>query len=279
MNNNILLVDDEVNILNSFKRILRNRFPFDVAQSGAEALALIEKNSTYAVVVSDMRMPNMDGITLLAKIKELSPNTTRIMLTGNAEQQTAIDAVNVGDVFRFLNKPCNPTHFINTIEAGLEQYKLVTAEKILLNKTLKETMNVLSEVLTIVNPGVFSRIVLIKKYMLKLAETLKMPISWSFEPMIQLSQLGCIMFPTSEETKKIKGQPVSKDRGKLSIEHPGLAADLIHKIPRMGHIANTIRYQNKGFNGDGFPFDDVKGKDIPLGGRMLKVVIDFLQNQ
>jgi response regulator RpfG family c-di-GMP phosphodiesterase len=281
MNNKILLVDDEINILNSFKRILRNRFPFDVAQSGDEALALIEKNSTYAVVVSDMRMPGMDGITLLNKIKEVSPNTTRIMLTGNADQQTAIDAVNVGDVFKFMNKPCNATNFINTLESGVAQYKLVIAEKILLNKTLKETMNVLSEVLTIVNPDVFSRVVLIKQYMLKLAKNLKMPISWSFEPMIQLSQLGCIVFPSKNTNVANKGLPnkgskFSKEHDKLVMEHPGLAADLIHKIPRMGQIAKTIRYQNKGFNGEGSPFDDVKGKQIPIGARMLKIVIDFL---
>ena len=281
MNNKILLVDDEINILNSFKRILRNRFPFDVAQSGDEALALIEKNSTYAVVVSDMRMPGMDGITLLNKIKEVSPNTTRIMLTGNADQQTAIDAVNVGDVFKFMNKPCNATNFINTLESGVAQYKLVIAEKILLNKTLKETMNVLSEVLTIVNPDVFSRVVLIKQYMLKLAKNLKMPISWSFEPMIQLSQLGCIVFPSKNTNVANKGLPnkgskFSKEHDKLVMEHPGLAADLIHKIPRMGQIAKTIRYQNKGFNGEGSPFDDVKGKQIPVGARMLKIVIDFL---
>jgi response regulator RpfG family c-di-GMP phosphodiesterase len=281
MNNKILLVDDEINILNSFKRILRNRFPFDIAQSGDEALALIDKNSTYAVVVSDMRMPGMDGITLLNKIKEVSPNTTRIMLTGNADQQTAIDAVNVGDVFKFMNKPCNATNFINTLESGVAQYKLVIAEKILLNKTLKETMNVLSEVLTIVNPEVFSRVVLIKQYMLKLAKNLKMPISWSFEPMIQLSQLGCIVFPSKNTNVANKGLPntgskFSREHDKLVMEHPGLAADLIHKIPRMGQIAKTIRYQNKGFNGEGSPFDDVKGKEIPIGARMLKIVIDFL---
>ena len=142
-------------------------------------------------------------------------------------------------------------------------------------------MNVLSEVLTIVNPDVFSRVVLIKQYMLKLAKNLKMPISWSFEPMIQLSQLGCIVFPSKNTNVANKGLPnkgskFSKEHDKLVMEHPGLAADLIHKIPRMGQIAKTIRYQNKGFNGEGSPFDDVKGKQIPVGARMLKIVIDFL---
>ncbi len=274
MNNQILLVDDEINILNSYRRNLRSKFKFDVAQSGADALALIAKNK-YSVIITDMQMPVMDGIELLKIIKVNSPNTVRMMLTGNSDQKTAIDALNIGDIFRFINKPCSHQDLCTLIESGIEQYNLIIAEKILLNKTLKGTINVLAEVLTIVNPTIFAHTVQIKKYMLALAKTLNMPITWSFEPMIQLSQLGCVMLPDSGVSQH--GDGFSLEQRKMIERHPCLASDLIRKIPRMNKIAHAILYQEKCFNGEGIPHDDIKGEDIPYGARMLKVVLDFLR--
>ena len=274
MNNRILLVDDEVNILNSYRRNLRNKFQFDIAQSGVDALALISNNK-YAVIITDMQMPVMDGLELLQKIKLKSPNTVRMMLTGNADQKTAIDALNIGDIFRFINKPCSHQDLCLLIESGIEQYNLIIAEKILLSKTLKGTINVLAEVLTIVNPKIFAHTIQIKKHMLALAKALNMPISWSFEPMIQLSQLGCVMIPDSGTNQG--NDSFSPEQRKMIERHPCLASDLIRKIPRMNKIAHAILYQEKCFNGEGVPYDGLKGEDIPFGARMLKVVLDFLR--
>jgi response regulator RpfG family c-di-GMP phosphodiesterase len=274
MHNRILLVDDEINILNSYRRSLRSKFKFDVAQSGADALVLMAKNN-YAVIITDMKMPVMNGIELLKIIKLKSPNTVRMMLTGNSDQKTAIDALNIGDIFRFINKPCDHHDLCTLIEAGIGQYNLIIAEKILLNKTLKGTVNVLAEVLTIVNPQIFAHTIQIKKYMIALAKTLNMPVSWSFEPMIQLSQLGCVMLPDSGLSENMESFSLVQRR--MKERHPCLAADLIRKIPRMNKIANAILYQEKCFNGEGVPFDDIKGEEIPYGARMLKVVIDFLR--
>src|SRR5205085_9651219 len=91
---------------------------------------------SYAVVVADMRMPKMDGVELLSRLRTLTPTTVRIMLTGNADQQTAIDAVNEGHIFRFLNKPCPPETLEKTLRAALNQHHLITAEKELLELTL-----------------------------------------------------------------------------------------------------------------------------------------------
>src|SRR5450432_1390032 len=106
MNKRVLFVDDEPNLLASFQRSFRKLLEFDVAAGGAEALVAFERHGPYAVIVSDMRMPGIDGMELLEKIKVLYPATVRIMLTGNADQQTAVDAVNRGQIFRFINKPC-----------------------------------------------------------------------------------------------------------------------------------------------------------------------------
>ena len=274
---NILLVDDEINILNSYRRTLRNEFTFDIAQSGDEALSHIASGKKYAVVVTDMQMPNMNGLELLQKISRVSPDTIRIMLTGNSDQATAVNAVNIGDVFRFITKPCDTKMLITIIKAGIKQYNLVMAEKVLLNRTLKGVINVLTEVLALVNPDALKNSTKMIEYMRSLARALKVPDTWAFEPMIQLSQLGCVIFPQETIKSMENGDEISEEERQLFAQHPCLASDLIRQIPRMEKISETILYQEKCFNGAGVPLDNVCGKDIPLGARMLKIVIDFIR--
>src|SRR6266851_8276264 len=106
MTEKILLIDDDPMILSGYQRTLRNQFSFDVAPGGAQALARIEAGECYAAVLSDLRMPGMDGLEVLRRVHQLSPDTVRLILTGNADLRTAIDAVNEGNIFRFLEKPC-----------------------------------------------------------------------------------------------------------------------------------------------------------------------------
>jgi len=155
-NETILFVDDEVNVLQSMKRQLRKRFTVLTSESGADALALLKKQGPVAVIVSDMRMPEMDGIQLLSQVKALYPDTVRIMLTGNADQQTAIEAVNTGQIFRFLTKPCAMSVLVSSLALALRQYRLIIAEQQLLNETLKGSIKVLSELLSIANSEAFS---------------------------------------------------------------------------------------------------------------------------
>ncbi len=118
---------------------------------------MLWKNGPYAVVVSDFRMPVMDGIKFLIQVKETAPETVRMMLTGNTDLPTAIDAINQGQIFRFLTKPCSGELLIQTLDAGLRQYQLITAEKDLLEKTLKESISLLTDVLAIVNTKAYGR--------------------------------------------------------------------------------------------------------------------------
>ena len=85
----ILCVDDEPNILQAYQRSLRKDFQIDTADGGEQALALMASAGPYAVIVSDMRMPGMDGVQFLTSARALAPETVRIMLTGNADQKTA----------------------------------------------------------------------------------------------------------------------------------------------------------------------------------------------
>ena len=135
MTKKILLVDDDPNILQGYQRQLRKRFELDTVLSGREGLEAVASDGPFAVIVSDMRMPGMDGVQFLTQVRETASDTVRMMLTGNSDQQTAMDAVNEGHIFRFLTKPCNTDTFAKALEAALEQYRLITAERELLPGT------------------------------------------------------------------------------------------------------------------------------------------------
>ena len=140
MSQKILLVDDDPNILQGFKRQLRKQFQIETALGGKEGLEAVVKSGPFAVIVSDMQMPEMDGIQFLNAVRQVAPDSVRVMLTGNADQKTATDAVNDGHIFRFLTKPCSPEAFSKSLEAGIEQYRLITAERELLSKTDRKSV-------------------------------------------------------------------------------------------------------------------------------------------
>ncbi len=149
-------------------------------------------NGPYAVVVSDMRMPEMDGVQLLAEIKLRSPDTIRIMLTGNADIQTAVDAVNEGNIFRFLTKPCSKELLAKTLTAALVQYRLVNAEKELLEQTLSGSIQ---RAHRSTQPGESGGIrpgrALAPLYSSVVAR-MSLGSPWKFEVAALMSQLGCV---------------------------------------------------------------------------------------
>src|SRR5262245_27618563 len=106
MTEKVLYVDDDANMLATCQRCLRKTLDIETANGPQQGLKALAAHGPFAVVVSDMRMPVMDGIQFLNKVREDSPDTVRIMLTGNADMQTAVNAVNQGNVFRFITKPC-----------------------------------------------------------------------------------------------------------------------------------------------------------------------------
>jgi len=135
----VLFVDDDVRVTSAIERNLQKTYHIGTAGSGDEALQAIATDR-YAVVVSDLSMPVMNGIELLKKVKQLRPDTIRILLTGHADLDAAIAAVNEGSIFRFLAKPCPQEVLTRTLDAAFEQYRLVTAERELLHQTLMGTV-------------------------------------------------------------------------------------------------------------------------------------------
>lgn len=271
----ILLVDDDENVLKGYHLNLRKRYDLDFALGPEDALAKCKKTGPYAVVISDLRMPGMDGIQLLSKIRERYPQTVRMMLTGHAEVEVAIDAVNEGCVFRFMTKPCPPEILSGSIEAGLKQYRLVRAEKELMEKTLKGAVKILADTLSLTSPLAFGRASRVKRLMSQMATELKVQNGWQWELAAMLSQVGCVSLPADLLEKVAADKMLTAAEEKLFLEHPKIGADLISNVPRLGPISEIVAYQEKNFDGSGIPRDGRNGKEIPMGARALKVALSF----
>ena len=267
----ILLVDDDSNILDGYRRTLRREFQIETAMGGEQALKLVAETGPYAVVVSDMRMPGMDGIQLLSKIKAQSPDTIRVMLTGNADMETAINAINEGSIFRFLNKPCSKETMAKTLTAALVQHRLVTAEKQLLEQTLIGSIQVLTEVLSLVNPAAFSRAERARRYIHHIVTSMKLANVWQYEVAAMMSQLGCVTLPSETIEAVYSGEKLSANEQTQYDAHPSVAYDLLSKIPRLEPIAWMIEHQNRPVR----EVDDSEKKDMRLGAEILRLTLAY----
>jgi response regulator RpfG family c-di-GMP phosphodiesterase len=275
MANRILCVDDDPNILAAYKRQLRKEFELDTAVGPELGLRMVREQGPFAVVVSDLQMPGMNGVEFLAQVRTQEPDTVRMLLTGNAELQAAIDAINQGQIFRFLTKPCTPEVLANALNAGLAQHHLITAERELLEHTLSGSIRVLCEVLALVNPEAFGRSSRITRYVEAIASHLHVSELWSIKTAAMLSQIGCVILPESILRKVYQGEVLTAEESQLFSQHPFVAYDLLAKIPRMQRVAEIIKFQDKYYDGYGVEGDTKQGNTIPMEARILKVALDF----
>ncbi len=275
MNRKILLVDDEPAVVQSFQRQLRKKYEVDIAIGGFEGLKSINSRGPYAVIVSDYQMPGIDGIRFLATAREKTPDSVRVMLTGQADLQTAIDAVNEGHIFRFLTKPCPEETLTRTLEAGIEMYRLITAERELLEKTLSGSVKVLTEILGLVNPTAFGRAIRIKSCVNHMVSELNIPHAWQFELAALLSMIGCVTLPPDTLERVYAGTKLAGDEQAMFDKHPVVARDLLVNIPRLGTVARMIEAQGQMFTrrteSEVFEGEDM----VALGGHLLKIAMDF----
>jgi len=277
MKEKILLVDDEILLLDSLRRELGFNYSIETAQSGSEALEKIWKTGPYAVVVSDLRMPIMDGIKFLAQVKEVTPDSVRIMLTGNTDLPIAIEAINQGQIFRYLAKPCSGEQLTSALDAGIRQHQLITAEKDLLEKTLKESISMLTEVLAIVNNDAYGRSFRMQQLVAHIVKVMNLKDGWQYEMAAALSQLGWIIFPQTMLEKINSGRSLDAGETLVFSKHPLTASKLLEKIPRLEKVSRMIAGQGRSIDDlclnpeypDIYPID--------LGSHILKVCVDYDQ--
>jgi response regulator RpfG family c-di-GMP phosphodiesterase len=271
----VLCVDDEPNILAGFQRNLRSRFDVTVATGGAQALEQMRKGPPFAAIVSDMRMPGMDGAQFLSAARTLSPDSVRILLTGHADFEAALSAVNDGQIFRFLTKPCPHDVVVSTLEEAARQFRLVNAERELLEQTLAGAIKTLSEVLALSNPAAFGRASRVHRTVAVLCERLKVLDRWALEVAARLSQIGCIQLPSPVAEKLYFGQPLTPAEQVQVKRVPALADQLLANIPRLEPVREILAAQERRYDGADDPTSAQKGEALPLGARLLKLAVDL----
>jgi CheY-like chemotaxis protein len=236
----ILCVDDEPRILDGMRRTLGMNFEVTTALSGAEALERLARAERFAVTISDMRMPGMDGAAYLEKAASIDPDMVRMLLTGQSDMAAAIRAINQGRIFRFLTKPCDADVLQGAVEDALDQHRLLKAERELLQKTVYGCIKVLTEMLSLVNPIAFNHAGRINRLTAQLAAAVKFPEPWQLELAVNLAHLGYVGVSSELLEKAYAGKPLSADDKSLLSSAPRTALGLLGGIPRLEAVMGII---------------------------------------
>ena len=272
----VLLVDDEPDLLTAMVRNLR-KWPYEITTCarGVEALQRLVQGQPFAVIVSDLRMPEMDGVTLLAEAGKIAPDTVRILFTGMPDLEHAVAAINKGAIFRFITKPCPTALMALTLNAAVEQHRLITAERVLLEETLRGSVQALLDILAATHPLAFGRAGRLRRSMSALASKLQIAAKWQMEIAAMLSQIGYVTLPPATLERIYQGAKLSEAEQAMLGRLPGMVSQILGNIPRLEPVLEILRYQDKSYDGSGPPADDVAGDAIPWGARALKVILDL----
>ena len=273
----IFLVDDEPNVLSALTRELNSFQYYDIvtANDGIEAIELLRATPNVALIISDYRMPGLDGISFLLEAQEICPDATRMILSGVADLEMATNAINLGQIFRLLLKPCAPENFIASVKAGIRQYELVTSERDLLQNTLKGSIKILTDLLAVINPDSFSQSNRISALARRFAVELGLVNAWELELAGALCRIGCVTVPPEVLEAWMKGRILDEHEHHMIDSVGKIGHHLLRNIPRLEKIAEGIRYQSTPFQPESPNAKPPKGLDIPLIGRILKIVIDY----
>lgn len=305
----VLCVDDEPNILSALRRLLRpSGYRVLVAESGAEGLELMASEQVD-LVISDMRMPNMDGAAFLAAVKAGWPDVVRILLTGYADMASTIDAINRGEIFRYVTKPWVDSDMLLTLRQGLERKALEADKRRLeaLTQQQNETLRQLNESLEVKVQArtaelqkanerlknsflnsikIFSSLIELRHPALaghsrrvaamgrSLALKVGMDAKAAQEVFLAglLHDIGKIGFPDKLLAKPVR--TMAFDELQVYNKHPLAGVHALMAFDELGTAARMIRHHHERYDGQGFP-DGARGNDIPLGARVLAVANDF----
>ncbi|OGW61284.1 MAG: hypothetical protein A2Y48_02485 [Nitrospirae bacterium RIFCSPLOW2_12_42_9] len=305
----ILLVDDEENILNALNRVLRREgFRIVTATSGNQALLTMDKEK-ITLILSDCRMPGMDGIALLAEVRKRTPDTIRMMLTGYADMETSMAAINRGEVYRFITKPWNDDELKLIIKDGIHQYELVQENRYLheltqkqnlilkdLNSNLEQKVSertrevemlfkeleqnffdvvrVFTGLMELKSPYLGGHAKRVAALSRRLAEKIGLPTDevLNIEVAALLQDIGTLGFP--DKILKKKENELDIVEKALLQQHPSLGQTALQQIKKLSDICLIIRHHHERYDGLGYP-DNLRGEMIPAGSRIIAIADSF----
>lgn len=291
-NKKILYVDDEKELLNSFASLLRKEnLQVFTLQDSTKIDEMIAANGPFAVVFSDQKMPEYDGVQVLDKIRSTSPSTIRILITGYSDFSDTIRAINQGGISSYISKPWSDEVLKDQIKEWITQFNLKVHNQFLLNQldeenkklnqildgTVGQTIRVLGDLTNRISPQVAELSDKVKRAgiaFLKAFPNLNQVEKWEILRALDLFNFGIALLPANVQGLIEKHGIAVLERSALAHSHHLLAAGLLKGIPRFYNIAKIIELQEKNFNGTGEPFDNpIKGNELPFGSRFLHILI------
>lgn len=271
----LLCVDDDPQLLTACRALLSRRFAVTVTTDPCEALRQVEAGPPFEVLVSDMRMPAMDGLELLRRVRAVAPDTATVLLTGAADLGACVRAVNEAHVFRLLEKPCDPDDLLVACDAAAGQHRLVVAQRELLEETLRGAVQTLADVLALAMPTAFGRAERLAESVREMARAEDRSDAWAAEMGALLSQLGCASLPP-ETLEKLNAGAVLDPREEVMVARmPKAVLRLLKPIPRLEPVLDVIRLQSRRYDGKDAETRARRKKDIPWGARALRIALDY----
>lgn len=240
----VLCVDDEPRVLTGLKNTIGWDFDIVTAPSGPQALVMLAQDPEIRLVLSDMRMPDMNGATFLAEVRSRFPEVTRMLLTGHTDIESAMHAVNEGGIFRMLLKPCPTESLKLAIADGLAQNALLRAERELLDHTLRGTVEALTDALALSSPTLFARARSVRDLVGYAGEQLKSPDMWELEMAAMFSVMGMMALDSMTVEKYLAGEKLTPQETQAVDAHPEVGAKLVEHVPRLAGVASLVRFQN-----------------------------------
>jgi len=273
----ILLVDDEEMVLRALRRMLaKQEWDVDTAESGDQALEIM-RQKPISLVISDQRMPDMTGLELLRTVKDLYPDTVRIILTGYAEMDVVVKAINQGEVYRFMTKPWNNAELIETVREAIQHYEesraLFTAFTSQLSRANLETVMALAEAIELKDHYTKGHCCRVRDYALRMALSLKLSDSFCRDLVYASLLHDCGKIGVSESILSIDG-PLNDEQYQEIQRHPLLGFEMTSKIDYLRPASVIIRQHHERWDGSGYP-DGIKEQEISLGARIVAVADTF----
>jgi len=271
----LLCVDDEPLVLEGLTLHLRRAFTLTTATSGAAGLEILKEKGPFAIVMSDMRMPGMSGAEFLAKVREQWPNTVRVLLTGQSDLQSAVAAVNEGQIFRFLTKPCPPDVLLGALGGAAKQHELLLSERVLLEQTLHGSIKALTDILGLANPVAFGRANRAKEFMAQLMTEMQRPSDWQCDVAAMLSQIGGVTIPAETLDRMYDGSQLTPEETAMAARLPSVAVQLLGPIPRLEGVREILTHMDDHYEPTKAG-QTKRGDAIPWASRALKIVLDYM---
>lgn len=268
----VLCVDDEPHVLEGLQRVLRPHFAVSVSSSGPLALARVKAGEEFDILLSDMRMPEMSGAQLLYEFKSQAPDTVRILLTGQADLESAIAAVNEGHIFRFLMKPCAPSTLTNTLRAAALQRRLLCAERVLLQQTLVGSVRALSEVLALTHPDAFGSNARQHERARLVAAKLGVADAWHVEVASMLAAIRYALLPGEVIDKLAAGAALDDAEREMVARVPSVVESVLANIPRLELVREALKHADPD---EQRRASKASNLGTPIGARVLTAILDL----